>query len=292
MSKPHLAIALVEELVALGLRFRVVLADSLYGESGESGAFTSALHRLGLPYVVALRSPHRVWLLPGPRVRQTRWRPFARVFTDGSTAQRFIRATLCGTRHPHAPPLLPAHHRSRDPAARDPLGPHDQPAGHDRADGGAHEQHVRRAHAGPAYGCKQAKDDLGWADDRVTDYAAIARWWELVLSAYTLVSLQSPAFAALGHGAAAPETAAPAAAAPAAAAPLLPAALDAHPAWDTGTGWKSHLNNRRLLLQPSVCACLLLPWLPLVPLPHAHSIQTGCTALASLVNAFRLALPT
>lgn len=139
-----------------------------------------------------------------------------------------------------------------------------------------------------AEGCKQAKDDLGWADSRVTDYAAIARWWELVLSAYTLLSLQRPDCAALGHvAAAAPETATPEA-----AAPLLTAALDAHPAWDTGTGWKAHRNNLRLLLQPYVCACLLLPWLPLVPLPHAHSIQTGFTALASLVNAFRLALPT
>ena len=102
------------------------------------------------------------------------------------------------------------------------------------------------------------------------------------MSAYTLVSLQRPDCAALGHVAAAPP----------AAAPLLTAALDAHPAWDTGTGGKSHLNNLRLLLQPYVCACLLLPWLPLVPLPHAHSVQTGFTALASLVNAFRLALPT
>jgi hypothetical protein len=289
MSKPHLASALVEELVALGLRFRVVLADSLYGESGESGAFTSALHRLGLPYVVALRSPHSVWLLPGPRVRQTRWRPFDRVFTDGSTAQRFIRATLCGTRTP-----LRSSQLTTDPVTLPPETPWDLmtnlPGTIEQTVG--HMSNTFGVRTWIAYGCKHAKDDLGWADDRVTDYAAIARWWELVLSAYTLVSLQSPAFAALGHGAAAPETAAPETAAPAAAAPLLPAALDAHPAWDTGTGWKSHLNNRRLLLQPSVCACLLLPWLPLVPLPHAHSIQTGCTALASLVNAFRLALPT
>jgi len=35
------------------------------------------------------------------------------------------------------------------------------------------------------------------------------------------------------------------------------AALDTHPAWDTGSGWKRHLNSLRLLLQPYVCACLL-----------------------------------
>jgi len=49
--------------------------------------------------VVALRSHHRVWLLPGQRVRQTRWRAFDRVFTDGSSEQRFLRETLFGTRH-------------------------------------------------------------------------------------------------------------------------------------------------------------------------------------------------
>src|SRR5258706_154739 len=70
--KPQLAVEVIEELLALGFRFRVVLADSLYGESGP---FISALHRLGLQYVVALRSNHGVWMLPGQRIRQTRWRP-------------------------------------------------------------------------------------------------------------------------------------------------------------------------------------------------------------------------
>jgi len=133
------------------------------------------------------------------------------------------------------------------------------------------------------YGFKHAKDDLGWADYRVTDYPAIDRWWELVMSAYTLVSLQSPAFAALGH-LATPSSITP-------NEPRPTAQLHAHPAWDTGSGWKHHLNNLRLLLQPYVCSCLLLPWLPLVPLPHVQAVQTGLAALGSLVNTFRLALP-
>jgi hypothetical protein len=100
------------------------------------------------------------------------------------------------------------------------------------------------------------------------------------MSAYTVVSLQSPALAALGHMAPEGPVAEP------------PAALEAHPAWDPGTGWKHQLNNLRLLLQPYVCACLLLPWLPLVPLPHLQAVQTGLAALGALVNTFRLALPT
>lgn len=44
------------------------------------------------------------------------------------------------------------------------------------------------------YGFKQVKDELGWADFRVTDYTSIERWWEIVMSAYLLVSLQANYF--------------------------------------------------------------------------------------------------
>ena len=40
------------------------------------------------------------------------------------------------------------------------------------------------------YGFKQCKDQLGWADYRVTQYIQIERWWEIVSSAYLMVSLQ------------------------------------------------------------------------------------------------------
>ena len=42
------------------------------------------------------------------------------------------------------------------------------------------------------YGFKQGKDDLGWADFRVTDYGVIEKWWEVVMSAYFMVTLQTP----------------------------------------------------------------------------------------------------
>jgi hypothetical protein len=73
-------------------------------------------------------------------------------------------------------------------------------------------------------------------------------------------------------------------------APISP--LEAHLAWDTGTGWKHHRNNLRLLLQSYVSSCLLQPRLALAPPPHTHAIQAGLAALGSLVNTFRSALPT
>ena len=75
------------------------------------------------------------------------------------------------------------------------------------------------------------------------------------MSAYTLVSLQRADVAALGHVAAPP---APLAAADAPSPDRTPP-LAAHPAWDTRSGWKQHLNNLHLLLQPYVCTGLLLP---------------------------------
>jgi SRSO17 transposase len=42
--------------------------------------------------VVAIRSNHAAWLPQGQRVRQNQWRKFDRVFSDGSSQQRYIRA--------------------------------------------------------------------------------------------------------------------------------------------------------------------------------------------------------
>ncbi len=102
------------------------------------------------------------------------------------------------------------------------------------------------------------------------------------MSAYTLVSLQTladEAHDALSGGATAPLA-------------VIPPPLREHPTRDAGIGWKQHLNNLRLLLQPYVCSCLLVAWLPLIPHAHAEALQSGFAALAALVNTFRLALPT
>jgi hypothetical protein len=186
-------------------------------------------------------------MLPGQRIRRTRWRSFDRVFTDGTSQERFIRETIFGTRQP-----VRSYQITTDP---EPLPPEttwdlmtNQPGTIQATVG-----NTFGLRTWIEYGCKPAKDDLGWADYRVTDSAAIERWWELVMSAYTLVSLQSTDFAALGHLAAA------ASGASQASPPDAPAPLEAHPAWDTGSGWKHHLNHLRLLLQPYVCSCLFLP---------------------------------
>ena len=95
-----------------------------------------------------------------------------------------------------------------------------------------------------------------------------------MLCAYLFVSLQAPALA----------TAAADAASSASSATALQ-----HPAWIDDASWKHRLNNLRLLLQSFVCACLLLPWLWLYPLPH---LTAGLADLCALMNTYRPLYPT
>jgi SRSO17 transposase len=274
-SKPQLAVELIQELAAQGFHFSVVLADSLYGESSD---FITALERLGLQYVVAIRSNHGVWTFPGERVRQTRWRPFERIFTDGTSEQRYrcefvfgkrgrTRYYVVTTDPVHLPPETTWHLMTNLP--------------------GKIERTVGNTfglRTWIEYGFKQAKDELGWADYRLTDAHSIARWWELVMCAYLLVSLQAPALvvAPADH----PTADEPAPAAPAAGPP---ATASQHPAWTEDTSWQHRLTNLRLFLQPFVCACLLLPWLRIHPLPH---LTAGLADLCALMNTYHPLFPT
>lgn len=263
-SKPQLAIELIEEVQAQGFRFTVVLADSLYGESWE---FRTALSKRGLPYVLAIRGNHSVWTAPGEHKRYTNWRPYARRFTDGTSEQRFVREILFGGRG-----ALRYYQLTTDPKTQ----PKETTCYLLTNLPGRIQHSVGNLfglRTWIEYGFKQAKDELGWADYRLTDAASIERWWEVVMCAYTLVSLQSP------------DLAQPAA--EAAAGSATPVAT--HPQWDHGQGWKPQLNNLRLLLQPFICTCLLLPWLTLLPLPH---LQTGLSELSALMNTVRSLVPT
>jgi len=73
----------------------VVLADTVYG---DNATFINALYHRGLRFVVAIRSNHGVWMDLRERIRTTRWRPFERVFADGSSQERYLRETIFGRR--------------------------------------------------------------------------------------------------------------------------------------------------------------------------------------------------
>ena len=95
------------------------------------------------------------------------------------------------------------------------------------------------------------------------------------MCAYLLVSLQAPALALVpAVNADEPSPA--------------PAAPPQHPAWTDDASWKHRLRNLRLFLQPFVCACLLLPWLRIYPLPH---LAAGLADLCALMNTYHPLIP-
>jgi len=107
---------------------------------------------------------------------------------------------------------------------------------------------------------------MGWADYRLTDYAAIQRWWEIVCSVYLMVALQTLALHLTTNPA------------------LDDKPVARHPWRITGTGWKHTLNNLHLLIQPFISLCLLLPWLTVFSIPrlaqdlrHLIACINGCT---------------
>ncbi|MDV2997009.1 MAG: IS701 family transposase IS701 [Chroococcidiopsis sp. SAG 2025] len=66
-SKPQIGAMLIRKLQLMGFNFNLILADSLYGESGEN--FRSVLDEMGLNYLVAIRSNYYVELLPRQHIQ-------------------------------------------------------------------------------------------------------------------------------------------------------------------------------------------------------------------------------
>ena len=49
------------------------------------------------------------------------------------------------------------------------------------------------------YGFRQCKQELGWTDYRFTNFQEINKWWEIIFSAYWMVSSHSKVFCDLNQ---------------------------------------------------------------------------------------------
>jgi len=147
----------------------------------------NVLYELKLDFAVAIRSNHAVWLPRKQTVRHNRWRKFERVFSDGKTELRYIREIIFGKRRAQQfwelttdPETLPKN-RTWYVMTHIPNLKYHQVG------------NLYGLRNWVEYGLKQSKNELGWADFRMTSYAQIERWWEIVMSAYLLVSLHKVA---------------------------------------------------------------------------------------------------
>jgi SRSO17 transposase len=258
LTKPQLAAILMRKLQLMGFNFNLVLADSLYGESGTN--FISVLEQLGLNYLVAIRSNHSVDLLPRQHTQYLNWHKFKRVFSDLSSENRFIREIIHGKRGENRYwqittdiEKLPGNSTWYVMSKYADITPRDV-------------GNFYGLRTWVEYGLKQSKNELGWADYRFTRYQDIERWWEIVCSAYLMVSLHSEQ---MRFSPPEPQT-----------------RFASHPWWDNGKGWKNILNNLRLILQPFTLFNLIQPWLTVFSIPE---LSLGFSQLQSIV--YRLTSP-
>jgi SRSO17 transposase len=256
-TKPAIASHLIRTLVQAGFAIDLVLADALYGESGP---FLETLGELGLSYVVAIRQNHGMWLPPGQHVRTNRWRRWERVFSDGTRETRYIREVIYGVRRD-----IRFYYLTSDPEKL-PTATTRFVMTNLQGDLRHELGNFYGLRTWIEYGFKHIKNELGWADHRLTNYTAIERWWELVFSAYLMVSLQTAVFTEADD-----------------ASMGTTSSASRHAWWDDGPGWKRTLNNLRLLIQPFCSTCLLIPWMAVFPVP---GLLDGLQLLVACINLY------
>ena len=265
-TKPQLAVELLKELRAYGFTIELVLADSLYGESGD---VTGELSQQQLPYIVAIRSNHSVLMPKGWKVRDNRWHGYQQLLSHRQGEQRWIREIIFGK------PRQVRFFQITKGEVADPYG--DSWYIMTNLKGKVHRELARlySLRNWIEYGFKQVKTELGWADFRLTDYGSIERWWEMIFSAYLMVSLHADYFQSC--------LSSPQSSSSGASSTILKCFWQ-HPRWEDGTTWKSALNNLRLIIQPYIFYCLLAPWLEVFSIPgFKHSFSR----LMMQMNRFR-----
>jgi SRSO17 transposase len=246
-TKIELASETVEELMEWGFNIDLVLADSLYG---ESSTFIRTLDKYRLPWVLAIRSNHGVFIPSHQSVRANRWAKFERRFSNQTLETRYIREIIFGKRS----------HRTYWEITTDPTTMPENSTSFVMTNlTGSRNQLKQKIgnlyglRTWVEYGFRQCKQELGWTDYRLTKFEQVEKWWEIVFSVYLMVSLNSQPFVELSESSIRHE-------------PDKTFVEGTFPKlWSYGKAWKNSLNNIRLLMQPLIALWLIYPWLEVFP---------------------------
>ena len=118
---------------------------------------------------MSIRSNHSVWLLPGEKVRFNKWRKFTRKFDNDTSLVRYIREIIYGQR-----PKERYWQITTDPETL----PDNSTAYIMTSIPQVKYQEVGNIYGirnWIEYGLKQSKNELGWADFRVTNYDSLLK---------------------------------------------------------------------------------------------------------------------
>lgn len=209
-----------------------------------------------MDFIVAIRSNHGVLLGPGQKVRYNQWQAYQQQLSHRQFEARFIREIIFGKRR------MLRYSQITKGETIDPTGDNSWYIMTNIE--GKIQRTVAQLYSlrnWIEYGFKQVKNELGWADYRLTNFKSIERWWEMIFSAYLLVSLEANNFQLLN------DTPGNSSTDHSASSSQLIFPWKQHPWWEPGLTWKSSQNNLRLLIEPYLFYCLLSHGLNIFPIP-------------------------
>ncbi|SKB11460.1 transposase [Planktothrix sp. PCC 11201] len=270
-TKIEIASEILTELVELGFQIELVLADSLYG---ESSSFISTLDKFGLPWVLAIRSNHGVWMSSEEKVRANKWCKFERVFSNGESETRYIREIIFGKRSP----------RTYWEITTDPETMPEASTSFVMTNLTENRNQIKKTlgnlyglRTWVEYGFRQCKQELGWTDYRLTDFQDIEKWWEIIFCVYLMISFNSEVFRSLSQGSPRESE-----------SKKNTTDCSNHQQWNHKEGWKNVLNNLRLIIQPTIILWLIAPWLDVFP---DRYLLLGFHKLIQNINQFQSYFP-
>ena len=179
-SKIQLAVQMLEEVANWGLHIELVVADSAYGMASEVVRFLQARQ---WSYALALRSDFGMYLPEGEKVWHKPWVKVARHLSDGSVQERWAQEVVWGKERKERYVVLTSDPKTQP--ANETSFVRTQLPGEDGLEKLA-DAYGQRTWIESSF--RNQKTELGWHDWRVTKWEHIERWYELVLSSYTLVS--------------------------------------------------------------------------------------------------------
>ena len=267
-TKIELASEIVNELIEFGFKIELVLADSLYG---EASLFIRTLDKYKLPWVLAIRSNHGVLMPSSQRVRANKWAKFERVFSNQTSETRYIREIIYGKRRTRTYWEITTNTETMPKNSTSFVMTNIQ----------ATRSQIKKIlgnlyglRTWVEYGFRQCKQELGWTDYRLTNFKDINKWWEIIMSAYLMISLNTQIFLSLNTSDSQD-----------CEAQISTIDFTTHPQWNHHTGWKNVLNNIRLIIQPTFLLWLIFPWLEILP---SSCLLRGLHNLIDNLNQFSL----
>ncbi len=273
-TKIELASSIVTELIEFGFKIKLVLADSLYG---EANSFIRTLEERKLPWILAIRSNHGVWLPSEQKVRANKWCKFQRTFSNQKSETRYIREIIYGKRN----------YRTYWEVTTNPKTMPENSTSFVMTNIQSSRSKIKKTlgnlyglRTWVEYGFRQCKQELGWSDYRFTNFQEINKWWEIIFSVYWMVSSYSSIFCDLNQS-------------PVLSNSKLRAEnsisdFTLHQQWSNKPGWKTTLNNLRLIIQPTILFWMIFPWLEIFP---NRSLLLGFHRLIAVMNQFYFYLP-